>query len=119
MNRENWFWDIISQSNLDRNKLKEILSDFDKNEIIEFQQFFVDFAVELQDDPFLDYMEDSEDGVEDISYWVVSKGKEFYFEILNNPEKIPFSVDDFSEQILYGIADEVCLEKYNEVTGIF
>lgn len=119
MNREEWFWHLIELSNLNRQKLKEILYNLDKDELIEFQEFFVEFSIELQDEPFTNFMEESEDGIEDISHWVVSRGKEYYLDILNNPKKIPFSVNQFTEQILYGIADEVCIEKYNEVTGIY
>lgn len=30
-----------------------------------------------------------------------------------------YNVNDFTDQILYGIADEVCVEKYGESTGIY
>ncbi|WP_286733809.1 MULTISPECIES: hypothetical protein [Sphingobacterium] len=32
---------------------------------------------------------------------------------------IPYSVNEFTHQILHGIADEVCTEKYGESTGIY
>lgn len=32
---------------------------------------------------------------------------------------IPYSVNEFTHQILYGIADEVCTEKYGDSTGIY
>lgn len=114
-----WFWSIIGRADLNRDKLKEILTGFSKEEIIKFQEEFVDASVELQDEPFIDYMEESEDGVEDIANWVVSNGKELYFQIMNNPEEIPHSVNDVTEQILYGVADEVCVEKYGESTGVY
>ncbi|MGE8526093.1 DUF4240 domain-containing protein [Chryseobacterium rhizosphaerae] len=114
-----WFWSIIGKADLNRDKLKEILTGFSKEEIIKFQEEFVDASVELQDEPFIDYMEESEDGVEDIANWVVSNGKELYFQIMGNPEEIPRSVNDVTEQILYGVADEVCVEKYGESTGVY
>ncbi|GEN66333.1 MULTISPECIES: DUF4240 domain-containing protein [Chryseobacterium] len=114
-----WFWSIIGRADLNRDKLKEILTGFSKEEIIKFQEEFVDASVELQDEPFIDYMEESEDGVEDIANWVVSNGKELYFQIMDNPEEIPHSVNDVTEQILYGVADEVCVEKYGESTGVY
>ncbi|MDR6528786.1 hypothetical protein J2787_004225 [Chryseobacterium rhizosphaerae] len=114
-----WFWSIIGKADLNRDKLKEILTGFSKEEIIKFQEEFVDASVELQDEPFIDYMEESEDGVEDIANWVVSNGKELYFQIMDNPEEIPHSVNDVTEQILYGVADEVCVEKYGESTGVY
>lgn len=113
------FWAIVEKAALRREKLKEILIAFSKEEIIRFQEEFVDASIELQCEPYTDYMEESEDGREDIANWVVSNGENFYFEILDKPEKIPHNVSDFTEQILYGIADEVCLEKYGESTGIY
>jgi hypothetical protein len=38
---------------------------------------------------------------------------------MDNPEEIPHSVNDVTEQILYGVADEVCVEKYGESTGVY
>jgi len=47
--------------------------------------------LELQDFPYSNYMVESEDGVADISRWVVSQGKEYYLGIIESPNKIPFS----------------------------
>jgi ferredoxin len=94
--------------------------EFSKDNIVAFQEIFVDLAAELQCEPFTDYIEESEDGVEDVSHWVVSKGRTYYEKILKHPELIPYSIKgNDSDTILYGIADEVCLDKYNDVTGIY
>ncbi|SKA37492.1 Protein of unknown function [Chitinophaga eiseniae] len=114
-----WFWGIISHAKEDRNTLKETLSAMAKDDILRFQEQFVDAAAELQDEPFTDYMEESEDGIEDISHWIVSKGKAFYAEIIHHPENTPHSVTGNTERILYGVADEVCLDKFGETTGIY
>ncbi|MBC9932770.1 DUF4240 domain-containing protein [Chitinophaga qingshengii] len=114
-----WFWDIISRAAENRNTLREILLAMDKADILRFQEQFVDAAVELQDEPFTDYMEESEDGIEDISHWVVSRGKTFYADIVEHPEKIPRTVTGNTDVILYGIADEVCVDKFGESTGIY
>lgn len=119
MNKEQWFWNIIEESDTNREILKNILTEFNKDELINFQEIFVDFSSVLQVFPYAQYMEESEDGIEDISHWVVSRGQEFYNHIVNNPQEIPFSLGDNSMQDLYGIADEVCLEKYDDVTGIY
>ena len=114
-----WFWDIILKSDKNREKLKAILLTFNKEDIVKFQEQFVDASIELQDDPYLEFMEESEDGVEDIANWVVSNGKDFYYHILEHPNQIPNSVNDFTDQILYGIADEVCYEMFGESTGVY
>ncbi|SUI96918.1 Uncharacterised protein [Sphingobacterium spiritivorum] len=114
-----WFWSLIKNANLNRDTLRGLLANFSKDDLIKFQEEFIDASVELQEAPFVEYMEESEDGVEDIANWIVSKGKAFYFHVLNNPEETPNSVNDLTDQILYGIADEVCVEKYGESTGIY
>lgn len=119
MAKIDWFWDIIHQANKDREKLRIILTALSKEQIVLFQDIFVELSVELQDEPYTDYMAESEDGMEDVSYWVVSTGKEYYSNILDNPSSIPYSVDDQIEEVLYGIADEICYAKYNESTGIY
>ena len=120
IDKEKWFWDIITKAKEDREQLRAILMEYSKEDIIAFQEIFVDLAAELQYEPFTDYMEESEDGREDISHWVVSKGKEYYEKILNQPEQIPYNITGSnSDEILYGIADEVCLDKYNETTDVY
>ncbi|MGJ1447113.1 DUF4240 domain-containing protein [Sphingobacterium spiritivorum] len=114
-----WFWFRIKNANLNRDTLRGLLANFSKDDLIRFQEEFIDASVELQEAPFVEYMEESEDGVEDIANWIVSKGKAFYFHVLKNPEETPNSVNDLTDQILYGIADEVCVEKYGESTGIY
>ena len=118
--KEQWFWNIIANAKEDRELLRTILMEFSKDNIVAFQEIFVDLAAELQCKPFTDYIEESEDGVEDVSHWVVSKGRTYYEKILKHPELIPYSIKgNDSDTILYGIADEVCLDKYNDVTGIY
>ncbi|MDR0229956.1 MAG: DUF4240 domain-containing protein [Flavobacteriaceae bacterium] len=119
MNNEQWFWNIIQQAQQNRAKLNTFLLSLNKEEIIRFQDIFLDFAIELQDEPYTGFMEESEDGIEDISHWVVSKGKDYYTHILQHPEDIPFNVEDVMDENLYGIADEVCYAKYNETTGLY
>ncbi|WP_433765063.1 DUF4240 domain-containing protein [Flavobacterium ginsenosidimutans] len=116
---DNWFWDIISEANHDIKKLKEILWNMEKEDIYHFQEIYLDAAGELRDEPFTNFMEESEDGIEDISYWVVSKGKAYYAEIINSPEKIPYSVDGRLESNFVYLASEVYQEKYNERLDLY
>lgn len=114
-----WFWDIVNESDQDENKLREILTGMDKNDIYRFQDLFVEAAVELRYEPFTNFTESSEDGIEDISNWVVSQGKAYYAEILKHPERIPYSVEDRTNEIIAHVADEVYFDKYGETTGIY
>lgn len=114
-----WFWDIVNESDQDENKLREILTGMDKNDIYRFQDLFVEAAVELRYEPFTNFTESSEDGIEDISNWVVSQGKAYYAEILKHPERIPYSVEDRINESIAHVADEVYFDKYGETTGIY
>lgn len=114
-----WFWDIVNESDQDENKLREILTEMDKNDIYRFQDLFVEAAVELRYEPFTNFTESSEDGIEDISNWVVSQGKAYYAEILKHPERIPYSVEDRTNENIAHVADEVYFDKYGETTGIY
>jgi Protein of unknown function (DUF4240) len=116
---EKWFWEIIEYAQSERPKLKEVLSSFEKDDLISFQEFFIDFSAELQDTPFVNNMEKSEDGVEDIAHWIVSKGKKYYESIMAEPKKVPYSVEGKSEEILYGVANEVYFSKFNETLDIY
>ena len=64
--KEQWFWNIIANAKEDRELLRTILMEFSKDNIVAFQEIFVDLAAELQCEPFTDYIEESEDGVEDV-----------------------------------------------------
>jgi hypothetical protein len=116
---EKWFWAIIGLVQRDRSELKKILEGFTREEIEHFQDIFVEFAVELKDEPYTDYMESSEDGIEDVANWIVSGGKMFYEQVLKKPELAPRSVWGKNEENLYGVADEVFYDKFNESMGIY
>lgn len=119
MNNENEFWSIITNANKDRDILYQLLSVMNMDELIEFQSSFVDFSAELQDEPYTNYMEGSEDGIEDIANWIVSQGKEFYCNIMKHPEQVPYSVENNLKQNLYGVADQVCIDKFSIATEIY
>jgi hypothetical protein len=116
---EDWFWQIIQYARSDREELRKALDNFSKEDLVDFQTFFVDLSAELQDEPFLDYMEESEDGAEDIAHWVVSKGKNFYEDVIADPSKVPHSVEGRSGEILYGVANEVYYNKFKETIDIY
>ncbi|MFT9818266.1 hypothetical protein [Lysinibacillus sp. NPDC056185] len=75
-----WFWDIIWNANQNADRLREILREMDQESIVKFQEQFLDAAGELQIQPFLNYMEESEDGIEEV---------------------IRVSADDFKNNLLY------------------
>lgn len=116
---ERWFWSIIELVQRDRNELRSILSNFTRDEIEAFQDHFVELSAELQYQPYTDHMEESEDGVEDVAHWVVSGGRKYYEEVLNKPEKIPWTVEGMNDGNLYGVANEVYYDKFQENMDIY
>ena len=115
-----WFWNIIQRAEKDQVKLKEILTTLSRDEVRRFQEEFVDASAELQGEPFTDYMiKGSEDSVEDVSHWVVSQGREYYEEILEDPEKIPESVEEDDSSILYAVAPKVYRERFGDILDVY
>lgn len=109
-----WFWNIINQASRSRENLRNFLSTMEKEELIRFEDEFLEASAQLNDDPYLQYTDpdESEDGVEDIINWVVSQGKDLYTKILNNPQLIPKEIDNSHN--LHGVAGEVYWEKFGE-----
>lgn len=116
---EQWFWSIIALVERDRGELKKILEGFTREELEHFQDHFVEFSADLREEPYTQYMEKSEDGVEDVAHWVVSGGKKLYEEVLNKPELSPHTVWGKAAENLYGVADQVYFSKFNEEMDIY
>lgn len=114
-----WFWDIVHRAEKSRPKLRELLTNMTKEEVYRFQKEFVEASVELQTEPFIDYMAESEDGVEDVSHWVVSQGKSYYLRVWSRPEIVPAEVEENDPEILYGVAAEVYRERFGESIGVY
>ena len=110
------FWKIIQQADKDKEKLREILKGLSKDELYKFAGNFTEAATQLNDLPFLNYVDpgESEDGVEDITQWVVSQGKDYYQKVWENPETIPKHIDGGDPQILHGIAESVYKERFGQ-----
>lgn len=111
-----WFWEVIAQAQKSPAKLHKLLLKRSEDEIYKFQGEFIQAAADLRDNPFIEFMEQSEDGVEDISLWVVSQGKEYYLNVVRNPESIPYSSENDinSNEILIHVAYDVFEEKFKQ-----
>ena len=117
-----WFWEIIERASRDRDKLRSILSVMPKEDINRFQREFLGAATQLRYGPFSDLVYasgDSEDGLDDISNWVVSQGRPYYESVYANPDTIPLGINPGNPQILYGVAGEVYEERFGELLGIY
>lgn len=115
-NIPSWFWNIINAGAKDEEKILTVLREQTFERLFEFQYFFEYVAGSLNADAFLKHVSRivSEDGMEDLTWWVVSQGKEYYLDVWEHPEKIPHESDYLDlEQSFYGQAENV----YEEKTG--
>lgn len=109
-----WFWRIIASASADRGRLAEILKQFSREEISRFQDTFLELAVELQGETFGDQVNESEDGLEDLSYCVVGAGESSYAAVLVDPGLIKSYVDSGSAVNLDSVAYEVYFRRFGE-----
>lgn len=111
-----WFWDIIEESSRSRDRLREILEQLPKGAVYRFQDLLLDFAAELQDEPYLSHLgpDESEDGLEDAANWVVSQGRATYEAVLEEPSRMPSHIDVGDSANLGGLAYEVYYQRFGE-----
>jgi hypothetical protein len=113
---DDWFWQVVAQANHSPDRLREILRQFSKEQIYQFQDTFVEMSTELQDEPYTDYVDpdESEDGIEDIAHVVVSRGRDEYERVLSTPELMPAHVDAGDTSDLFHVAYEIYYDRFNE-----
>ncbi len=109
-----WFWAIIDSAHADRAALRGALLHLSKGDIRRFQEEFVECAGELTCEPFMAFVEESEDGLDDVAEWVVSQGRAKYLSVIESPSSIPHSVSGMGRAILSGVAYEVYEELFGE-----
>ena len=113
-----WFWNIIRGAAKDRFALERIIERLSSEQIYRFALEFLEASSRLQEKPFTYFVTpgSSEDDVEEISWWVVSQGKEFYSNVWRHPENMPSAelVEDNSSQILYSVAEGILDDKLGE-----
>ena len=59
-------------------------------------------------------MEESEDGIEDIAWWVVSRGSNYYRQVIDDLSILPYHSEDVSDD---GTLRSVAAEIYEERSG--
>lgn len=104
------FWDALELARRDRGRFRELLKDMNRGELIRFCWDYQEAAVHLRTTTFLKHVDPalSEDGIYEVVMWVVSQGKQYYAEVFNHPEKMPFEVDSHDPSL--GIYSEAVSE---------
>jgi len=111
-----WFWNVIEEASRSRDHLREILGRLPKGAVHKFQDLFLEFAAELQDEPYRSDLgpDESEDGLEDAAHWVVSQGRVSYEAVLEGRSRMPAHVDVGDPANLGGLAYEVYFHRFGE-----
>ncbi len=110
------FWNILHQSGPDPKKLRSLLMTLPEQDVFSFAKTFFEMACELKDPSWQHVDPDtSEDGMDDISQWVVSQGKEYYTYVLEHPETVPKYKAQSNPGNVYYEAEMVYEERFSDV----
>jgi hypothetical protein len=115
-----WFWQIIDNAKIDQNRLYSILKSMTKDEVLKFHNEFNTACQFLHDSKFTSHIgvRMSDDNLQDIAWWIVSQGKQFFFNVWSNPNLFPKYVDPANKGILYGISADVYEEKGGNIEDL-
>jgi hypothetical protein len=112
--RSSWFWSIIEKAQGDERELRKLLEAMHREQIIEFYRALIQAAADLRCPPYLDFLRGvSEDTIADITEYVVSRGRQYYSDVTNQPQRIPTEVS-MAAPSFKGIALLVYWKKYAE-----
>ncbi|WP_171468905.1 DUF4240 domain-containing protein [Frigoriglobus tundricola] len=105
------FWSIIDESNGSKDKLKSILASEPRVIVIDFYKEFLKAISNLEE--IMCGGGASEDYREDVFTLIVSKGREYYDEIVKHPECVPGDIDPNGPYFL-NVAGDVLMERFGE-----
>ncbi len=110
------FWRTVDATGRDRERLRTALMWMTKEEVHQFQDIFIEMAVELRGEPYTFHVApgESEDGLEDISNWVVSQGRKQYEAVLADPSLMPAEIEVNDPTILFPVAFDVYWQRFGE-----
>lgn len=109
-----WFWDIIARADKNRDRLESILLPLSTDDLYRFALEFR-HASNCACFDAGKYLYLTEDGEEDLGYWIVSQGREFYSYITEHPEAIAaFGEANFETFAFEGTAEDVLAERFGD-----
>lgn len=111
-----WFWNIIASANKDYQNLIRLLEALSNSDLYRFALEFRSASDWLRDRPYVDALEyGSDDNIADMSYWVVSRGKEYYQHIIDHPEAVAEYDSAGSETLGFeGVAEDILRQRIDE-----
>lgn len=110
------FWTVIESAEGNRTKMRVILEQMTREEIIVFHRQFLFAAMAIATQEYVKYMRPgtSEDGVDDLSRWVVGQGKSYYLSVYENLKSIPADVEPHSNAHIYYEIPRVFILRFSE-----
>ncbi len=111
------FWNILDKAEKNQEKLYQLLYALEREELINFESDFLKARMQICSQRFEDSLGRgrSEDTILDVSEWVISRGKDYYFKILKTPELIAQDLQLYSEaEVVTGVAGEVFEDKFDD-----
>ena len=89
------FWEMVALARRDQEQFIETLGNMNREALIEFIWTFEEVAAEFKYEPYTDHVSSdlSEDGIDDVSIWVVEQGRDYAYEVYDVPSRMPKRVD--------------------------
>ncbi len=89
----NWtrFWELIDLARRQPEAFERELAAMDEAELVEFYWTHEDVVADLKDESHTRYLKPprTEDFIDDVAQWVVSRGLDYYEDIMTTPSEIP------------------------------
>ena len=85
------FWELIALARSDREQYRSRVKEMSREQLIDFYWAYENLAAEIKSEKHVRHMDPgfSEDSIDNLAFWVVAQGEEFYTDVLNNPERTP------------------------------
>lgn len=85
------FWETVEAAQQDPARLRGLLKQMSRDEIINFVWVYQDAAAQLRADHYWHYVDPdlSEDGLAELANWVVAQGRDYYGRVWEDAAEMP------------------------------
>jgi hypothetical protein len=90
-NVSDWLWDLIGRTDANSEPLRDLLHTLPDDKVRRFALEFRFAASLLHHERFIRHVDQgnlSEDNIDDLGYWVVSHGEDYFLEVWHHPETL-------------------------------
>lgn len=110
-----WFWELIHLAAEHPEGFERALREMSEAELVDFYWTYEQAAADLKDEEFVQHMAPpvTEDHIDDVAQWVVSRGLDYYEAVMLDPASIPPELPEGATVTgLTGAAQEIYEERY-------